>query len=227
LERAFQTQRVPYRMESGWLVLHTQEVRDLLSCLRAIDDPSDQVSLVAALRSPAYACSDVDLLRWVNSRGRFDYERRGQGCAGPVASALESLRGFHADRPNHTPAALIEQFIHDRMLAVQAFGGPQPRDALRRLRYVVAQARTLASSGQPSLRELCDWLESRQREQYYDAESAVPDSDEDAVRFMTVHGAKGLEFPIVILTGLSVATSRVGPRSVDLVPNYKTGVLDI
>ena len=146
---------------------------------------------------------------------------------GRSAARSSRSRAFHADRLNHTPAALTENFIRDRMLAVQAFGTPQPRDALRRLRYVVAQARTLASSGRPTLRELCDWLESRQREQYYDAESAVPDSDEDAVRFMTVHGSKGLEFPIVILTGLSVATSRVGPRSVDLVPNYKTGVLDI
>ena len=227
LERAFGQQHVPYRIESGWLVLHTQEVRDLLSCLRAIDDPSDQVALVAALRSPAYGCSDVDLLRWIDDGYRFDYERPLRDSDGPVRGALESLRTFHADRLNHTPAALVENFIHDRMLAVQAFGTPQPRDALRRLRYVVAQARTLASSGQTTLRELCDWLESRQREQYYDAESVVPDSDEDAVRFMTVHGAKGLEFPIVILTGLSVATSRVGPRSVDLVPNYKTGVLDI
>ena len=90
---------------------------------------------------------------------------------------------------------------------------------------MVAQART-PSSGDTTLRELCDWLETRQREQYYDLESAVPDSDEDAVRFMTVHGSKGLEFPIVILTGLSVATSR-GPQSVDLVPNYSTGVLEV
>jgi ATP-dependent exoDNAse (exonuclease V) beta subunit len=85
----------------------------------------------------------------------------------------------------------------------------------------------LASSGQTTLRQLCDWLETRQREQYYDIESAVPDSDEDAVRFMTVHGSKGLEFPVVILTGLSVATSRAGPQSVDLVPNYSTGVLEV
>jgi ATP-dependent helicase/nuclease subunit A len=227
LERAFGQQRVPYRIESGWLVLHTQEVRDLLSCLRAIDDPSDQVALVAALRSPAYGCSDVDLLRWIDDGHPFDYERPLHESDGPVRDALESLRTFHADRLNHTPAALTENFIHDRMLAVQAFGTPQPRDALRRLRYVVAQARTLASSGQTTLRELCDWLESRQREPYYDAESVVPDADEDAVRFMTVHGAKGLEFPIVILTGLGTATNRVGPRSVDLVPNYNTGVLDI
>ena len=52
LERALQREGVPFRMESGWLVLHTQEVRDLLSCLRAIDDPSDQVALVAALAPP-------------------------------------------------------------------------------------------------------------------------------------------------------------------------------
>ena len=236
LERAFQNQHVPYRMESGWLVLQTQEVRDLLSCLRAIDDPSDQVALVAALRSPAYGCSDVDLLRWIDGGARFDYERplaRGEAAASdpvlfnPVAQAFESLRAFHRDRANHTPAALVERFVRDRTLAIQAFGTPQPRDALRRLRYVVAQARLLASSGQTTLRELCDWLESRQREQYYDAESAVPDVDEDAVRFMTVHGSKGLEFPIVLLTGLSTATSRVGPQSVDLVPNYRTNVLDI
>ena len=229
LERAFQHQGVPYRVESGWLVLSTQEVRDLLSCLRAIDDPSDQVALIAALRSPAYACSDVDLLRWVDAAGRFDYEyqRPGQGCDGPVKLGLQSLKSFHQQRMDRSPAATAEAFVRDRMLAVQAFGSPHPRDALRRLRYVVAQARALTSSGQPSLRALCDWLESRQREQYYDAESAVPDADEDAVRFMTVHGSKGLEFPIVILTGLGVATSRVGPQSVDLVPNYETGVLEV
>ncbi|MFI5268308.1 MAG: UvrD-helicase domain-containing protein, partial [Chloroflexota bacterium] len=74
LERAFEFEDVPYRMESGSLVLNTPEVRDLLSCLRAIEDPSDQVALIAALRSPAYACSDVDLLAWKEAGGRFDYE---------------------------------------------------------------------------------------------------------------------------------------------------------
>ena len=42
----------------------------------------------------------------------------------PVRGGLESLRMFQADRLNHTPAALTENFIHDQMLAVQAFGTP-------------------------------------------------------------------------------------------------------
>jgi ATP-dependent helicase/nuclease subunit A len=69
-------------MESGSLVVFTQEVRDLVACLRAIDDPSDEVALVAALRSPAYACSDVDLLRWVEGDGRLHYLRPGRSLAG-------------------------------------------------------------------------------------------------------------------------------------------------
>ena len=75
LERALEELDVPFRLEAGKLILATQEVRDLLACLRAIEDPSDQVALVAALRSPAYACSDADLLEWVESGGRLDHER--------------------------------------------------------------------------------------------------------------------------------------------------------
>ena len=76
--------------------LPTQEVRDLLACLRAIEDPSDQVALVAALRSPAFACSDVDLLRWVEGDGRLDYEDPGDGADGPVRSPRRTWRSSTA-----------------------------------------------------------------------------------------------------------------------------------
>jgi ATP-dependent helicase/nuclease subunit A len=238
LARAFEQQDVPYRMESGSLVLNTAEVRDLLSCLRAIEDPSDQVALVAALRSPAYACSDVDLLAWAESGGRFDYEQPGSPMDGSddqraalvpgaarVGAALANLREFHKLRHRRSSAATIEAFIRDRLLAVQAFGQPRPREAWRRLRYVVAQARRLAASGQPSLRAAADWLEGLQQESFYDAESAVPEADEDAVRFMTVHGSKGLEFPIVILTGLGAV--RMPARGLTIASDWRERRLEI
>ncbi|HEX5414294.1 MAG TPA: UvrD-helicase domain-containing protein, partial [Chloroflexota bacterium] len=201
LEDALAEAAIPYRVEAGSLVLNTQEVRDLLAALRAIDDPSDQVALVAALRSPAYACSDADLLRWVEAGGTFDYQRTTE-LTGPVADAFASLRRFHEQRQERSAAWLIEAFIRERMLTVQTFGYPHPREAWRRLRYVVAQARALSGAGRPGLRALVNWLEDRQREGVRDQESPRPDSDEEAVRLMTVHGAKGLEFPIVILSDL-------------------------
>ena len=52
LEFAFETAGIPYRLDSAGLIYESQEARDLLNCLSAIDDPTDQVSVVAALRSP-------------------------------------------------------------------------------------------------------------------------------------------------------------------------------
>jgi ATP-dependent helicase/nuclease subunit A len=225
LERAFEQYDVPYRMESGSLVLQTQEVRDLLACLRAIDDPSDQVALVAALRSQAYGCSDVDLLAWVEAGGALSYERPATPIDSPAQTAFDNLAGFHRARLDRSAAATAEAFIHDRSLAVQALGQPRPREAWRRLRYVVAQARRWAETGDPTLRGLLDWLERLQRNVYYDTESALPEADEDAVRLLTVHGAKGLESPVVILSGLGAGGRPAD--AVQVVPGYLEGRLAV
>src|SRR5207244_3496784 len=56
LERALDTHDVPYRVESRSLVWATDAVRELLAVLSAIDDPADDIAVVAALRSPGFAC---------------------------------------------------------------------------------------------------------------------------------------------------------------------------
>ena len=95
LELALEDAGVPYRLEGASLVFGTQEVRDLLNCLRALDDPADQVALVAALRSPALACSDADLLEFVDSGGRLELLAGGNPTDGPVAEAMDVLRRYH------------------------------------------------------------------------------------------------------------------------------------
>jgi ATP-dependent exoDNAse (exonuclease V) beta subunit len=107
-------------------------VRDLLNCLRAVDDPADQVSLVAALRSPALACSDVDLLDFVEAGGRLDYLANGNPTEGPVAEGLEVLCRFHDLRLWTSPAALIEQLVRERQLLEAALSWPRPRERWRR-----------------------------------------------------------------------------------------------
>ncbi len=217
LEQAMEEAGIPFRLEGASLVFATQEIRDLLNCLKAIDDPADQVATVAALRSPAFAFSDVDLLRFTEAGGKFSYmdEPRpevGNG-GGPVDEALGLLRRFHLERMWVSPPALIDRFIRDRMLMQAAIDHPRTREQWRRYRFMVEQARAFAEAGGDSLREFLQWMERQAAEGARVSETPAPEADEEAVRIMTVHGAKGLEFPIVVLMGLNSA-GRASPGEV-------------
>ncbi|MCE2457204.1 MAG: UvrD-helicase domain-containing protein [Dehalococcoidia bacterium] len=203
LEVALDDAGVPYRLEGSSLIFDTQEVRDLLNCLRAIDDPEDEVAIVAALRSPAFACTDVDLLRYYESGGRFDYLARSSNRRGPVAEGLEALGSYHERRMWSSVAALIDGFVRERPLMTAAVDHPRRREQWRRYRFIVAQARAFTEAGGGSLRSFLEWIDRLRSEGARVTETPVPETDEDAVRIMTVHGSKGLEFPVVILTGLN------------------------
>ena len=212
LEIALEGAGIPYRLESPSMIYGTQELRDMLNCLRAIDDPTDQISLVAALRSPAFVCSDLDLLSFVEAGGRFDYLDEQTEPPGPVLETFALLREFHARRLWVSPSALIESFVRDRRLLELALDQRHPRERWRRYRFLMDNARTFASAGGSSLRAFLEWTDRQQSEGARVMESPLPELDEDAVRIMTVHGAKGLEFPIVILAGLNIAkNARVDP----------------
>jgi ATP-dependent exoDNAse (exonuclease V) beta subunit len=203
LERALTEAGVPYRVEGGSLVYATQEVRDLVNCLTAIDDPTDDVAVFAALRSPAYACSDVEIARYRLAGGGFNYLSPDVANAeGRVGDGLRSLRAFHERRGSTRLAALVEDFIAGRRLVEMGLYDAGDRNAFRRARFLVEQARAFESGGPESLRAFVDWLERRAGDAVLDQEGAALDDDEDAVRVLTIHGAKGLEFPIVFLAGL-------------------------
>ena len=207
LEQALETADVPYRIESESIVLGTEDVRQLLNCLRAIDSPGDQVALVAALRSTAFSCSDVELLQFVDDGGRFDYLHPGSS-RGPVAEALAVLRESNKKCGLKPPDELIEEFIRERHLVELSFDRRRPRERWRRVRFVVEQARAYQRAGGSSLRGFLDWIERQVVERARAVESPASESDEDCVRIMTIHAAKGLEFPVVVLTGFGSTPNR-------------------
>ena len=229
LTRALEYAGIPYRLEGRSLVFGTQEVQDLLNCLRAIDDPSDEVSIVAALRSPAFACSDVLLARWHDAGGIWNYqsrllddgepanenrEKRRQrltelGSDFPVRTGLLIIRAYHRMRQTTGVARLIAAFIRDRRLEELDLAENRPREIWRRRRFLEEQARQLEQAGEANpgtppltLHTFLQWADLQQEEGARINEIAVPETDDDAVRIMTMHAAKGLEFPIVILLGL-------------------------
>src|SRR4029450_9552495 len=108
------------RAESASLVYASRLVRDLLLTLRAIDDPSDQLSVVAALRSPLFGCGDDDLFRFRHDHGgRFDSSVDLPATApdgDPVGCGLAYLRRMHDLRSWRSPSELADAVIRDRRL---------------------------------------------------------------------------------------------------------------
>jgi len=88
------------------------------------------------------------------------------------------------------------------LLRATAYDDWRPREAHRRYRFVAEQARALARGGRSTLHDTVDHLERLARNPAYDSVAVEMSPDEHSVRVMTVHAAKGLEFPIVIVTGL-------------------------
>jgi ATP-dependent helicase/nuclease subunit A len=202
LEESLEAAGLRFAVEGGKSFFDRQEVHEVLAVLHAIEDPSDRVSLVAALRSSFFGVSDRDIVSYSLSGGRLrfgaiDGERPG---ASGLAPALRLLETLHQERTQRTPAALLERLYDETRIAAALTGNRRGEAALANLEKVVALARQSVDLGVLTLRGFVALLKERiagARE-----EPDLPPSrvgDPDTLRILSIHKAKGLEAPIVAL----------------------------
>jgi ATP-dependent exoDNAse (exonuclease V) beta subunit len=205
IERALEAEGIPYRIESRSLIFRTDEVRELLAILAAVDDPADQVALVTALRSPGLACSDADLATWRLAGGAWDVRLLPpEGLEDhPVARAFAHLVQLHEARDWLPVSDLVARVVRERRLVELTLARRRPRDHWRRYRFLTDAARAFVEVGGTSLAEFVAWVSAQAEGGADRIETVVREADDDAVRIMTVHGSKGLEFPVVVLAGLN------------------------
>lgn len=194
---------IPYRVEGSRTFFRRQEVRDVISCLKAIDDPLDTVSLLGALRSRAFACSDEDLFLWRARGGRLDILGDPPADLEPesVREGLARLIGLRRARrglslPNLVRAVLEETGLVE--IALSEGGGGQGAANLLKL---AEQAHAFAGSGS-GLRSFARWLAEQRDEETDEAEAGAVEELDNVVRIATIHSSKGLEYPIVMLANL-------------------------
>jgi ATP-dependent helicase/nuclease subunit A len=226
LESALQRYGVPYRFEGGRGFFARQEVRDVISLLHAIDDPTDAISIVAALRSLALGCSDEDLLLWQLEHQRFDYRAVRTDWAGPepVRDAMLMLADLNRAARGLSLAELVRTAIERTGLVEAALSLPSGAQSAANVMKLLDHAREFSAAGSGALRAFTGWL-ARQRESQADEPDApVAEERDDAVRVMTIHAAKGLEFPIVCLANLE----STGPGGqTDAVGNVQQGRIEL
>jgi ATP-dependent exoDNAse (exonuclease V) beta subunit len=210
LEAALQRHGVPYRLEGGRGFYARQEVRDLISLLEAIDDPADSIAIVAALRSLAFGCSDDDLLLWRVANERFDYRWIKDGPAS-VREALEVMADLHRAQRSFSLGDLVRMAVERSGLVEAALTVPGGDQAAANVLKVVDVAQEFAGAGGGALRGFTNWLTRNRDEEEREDDAAVAEERDDIVRIMTIHAAKGLEFPIVALANVEWGGSNQVP----------------
>jgi ATP-dependent exoDNAse (exonuclease V) beta subunit len=208
LEDALDAAGIPYRAETSSLVYGTREIRDLLVVLQAVDDPTDELALVSALRSPLFGCGDDDLYTFrVRHGGHWSHQAQlpeTLPVGHPVGDAMAALAAWHDARLWLGPSELLDRIVRERRVLEVAFADGRPRDLWRRVRFVIDQARAFSEAqAASSLRDFLAWADLQSAEGARVVETVLPETDDDAVRILTIHGAKGLEFPITVVSGMT------------------------
>ncbi len=203
LEDALDDAGIEYRAEASSLVYSTQEVNDLLLALKAIANTADEAALVLCLRSAPFACGDDELFEWKTAGGAWNiFAPAPEGLEqSPVAQGMSYLSELCRQISVLAPAELMDRLVTERRMMETAIASPRYRDVWRRLRFVIDQARAWTEATHGSLRDYLVWAGTQQEENTRVREAVVPETDVDAVRIMTIHASKGLEFPMVIVAG--------------------------
>ena len=199
LEEALRGNEIPYVLEGGKFYYARSEVSSAITLLRALANPNDPIALYGGLRSIFFGLSDEDLLR-ARARGeRLDY-RAQVPLNSPLYHPFEILRDLHQQR-HERPASETFETLLQRTGAreVLAAHGFQSLANLNKL------ARTLrALQGEATFSQIADLLSTMDEEGLAESESRLMEERSDAVRILSIHRAKGLDFPIVFVAALGI-----------------------
>jgi DNA helicase-2/ATP-dependent DNA helicase PcrA len=213
-EEVFIRVGLPYKVVGGVRFYERREIRDALAYLRTLSNPDDTVSLRRILNTPkrgigerAEAC--VDVLAQRMGISFFDALHKAADAPGIVTRSVNAIDDFVAMMDElrsmvlggESPEAVLETML-DRsgyLAELKASADPQDETRVENIGELLAVAREYETEADdPSLAEFLERVAL-----VADADE-IPDADEagGVVTLMTLHTAKGLEFPVVFLTGL-------------------------
>ncbi len=223
----FRRRAIRYVVEGERHFYAAKEIIDAVNLLRAIDNVHDRLALVGVLRSPLGALPDK-MIYELHRRNLLDYRKAGELNKNKLEGVLSELYRILADLHDETRRLPVgEAFsriftsLPVRLLAACSFHGEQAVANLDKLRQ---QAEQLAREGLTTLRETIRQLQNRVLDVKEEGESVLAEENVDAVRIMSIHKAKGLEFPIVILAGCHGGTDARSAKSAEALFDWSTGL---
>ncbi len=223
-EQALRDEQLEYHLVGGHAFYSQQEVFDVANLLRAVASECDEIALLGVLRSPFFSLADESLLWIANHAGGVEGASTSPGClatgfyntrvpeqlsdqeAEKLHFARETLHALREQKGRANVAQILVDAVrrtsYDAILLSEFLGHRK----VANLEKLVEQARAFDAYRPGDLdgfvRQLSEFVANKPKE----ALAATRDRDADEVQLMTVHGSKGLEFPIVVLADLDRKT---------------------
>jgi ATP-dependent helicase/nuclease subunit A len=198
-EAALQRAGIPFRVIGGIGFYEEDEVQALVNTLFFLWNKDDRLALAAALTSALFGFTDADVFELMQQKGDMLEALR---VLRP--GAWDVLHGWQ-QRAGVAPLAILLHSIVNDTGAYVRFGSTNPQ-AIFNIDKLLDTAREFDRRGHTTLQDFVEWIRNLHRT---DQREATADMNlpgfQGSVRILTVHKAKGLEFPIVFLPGMNQA----------------------
>ena len=203
--RAFEEAGIPYNEIGGKTFFDTEDLRGLILALKAIDDPTDTISLFGALKSPVFGISDRDMFEWVSTGHSLNLYSREEGDERQLPRALALFRSLHYRREELQPSGVLRALFDATGVCHIAFGQPNGVQKASKLFRLLEMIHEIESVRSRSFRGVVGELEKvMESSDPRVASISITPAAADAVRITSIHKAKGLEAPVVFLADCTI-----------------------
>jgi ATP-dependent helicase/nuclease subunit A len=190
---ALRSRRIPYVVDGEKYFYNTTEVIDFINLLRAVANPHDRIAVAGLLRSPYGAVTDQELYE---RRKSLDYRL---ASSWPIFGFLKRWNELSG---KIGVTELIDRIFDESYALEVAQSGYHGEQAVANLLKLRQKAAELEIKGGCTLREFLDVARTAVRDLEEEGESPLDDENQKAVKILSIHKSKGLEFPVVILPDL-------------------------
>ena len=222
---------IPAHVESNTGYFSSYEIQVILSMLRILDNPLQDIPMAAVLASPIVGMDDEELAQ---IRSAF----KGVSFAQAVLSAMagengyedeklkafalvfERLRGAVADTPIHE---LLYMMLDETGFYRYASAMPAGKRRRQNIDMLIEMAAAYEKTSYKGLFHFVRYIDIQQKYEIDYGEADTAGENDDVVRIMTIHKSKGLEFPVVFVSGLGKGFNTQDTKS-DLVIHEKLGL---
>ncbi len=222
--RELEAREVPHVLVGGRSYHDREEVLAVRNALTAIEWPDDRLSVYAALRGPLFSLGDRALFEYGAEVGplhplavRDDDHADGHRAdglrpdLGAVADVLKLLGDLHRMRNRRPLAETVLRLLSEARAHAGIAIWPTGEQALANVLRISDRARAFERSRASSFRAFLHYLENEAASGHAE-EAPIVEEGTDGVRMMTVHKAKGLEFPVVVLADMTCGAAVRTPR---------------